>query len=101
MVNDKVFLKLENVERENCFVSPKVQTMTDYSGVSTAALAKHVFEHLPSIEVPQHKSASEQTATKAVALGTALLFLKIWITTSIEGTLCLCVLSIDFIADFV
>ena len=71
---------------------PKVRTMADYSQISTAALAKHVFEHLKPIEVvkvvPPTTSPSEQTATRAVALGTALLFLKIWITTSIEGAVC-------------
>ena len=53
----------------------------------TTTIIKHIHEYLPPTE-----SIAQQTAVKTVTIATAALFLKLWITTSMEGMYyrCLC-----------
>lgn len=48
--------------------------------ITTTTIIKHIHEYLPPT-----KPAMKQTAIKAVSLATASLFLKLWITASMEG----------------
>lgn len=48
--------------------------------ITTTTIIKHIHEYLPPV-----KSPVKQTAIKAVSIATASLFLKIWITGSMES----------------
>eukprot|EP01084_Bolivina_argentea_P109260 195271_1 len=55
--------------------------------MTTTTIIKHIHEYLPAPVSTFTNSASTTTAIKSVGICTAALFLKIWITASIEGTM--------------
>mmetsp|Transcript_10273 Transcript_10273/g.15539 ORF Transcript_10273/g.15539 Transcript_10273/m.15539 type:complete len:243 (+) Transcript_10273:49-777(+) len=56
--------------------------ISNTAATTTTSIIKHIHEYLP----PQ-TSAIEHTAIKAVSVSTAALFVKIWMTASMEGML--------------